>query len=489
VIIAGRDAPMWLTANVIHAALARQGVVVEVVELPTRLSGQDVHATLPALEALHKLLGIDESHLLKLTRGAFTLGQRFGSEFEGQSDFFHPYGSAGAAIGPQPFFQYWLKAQRFGLAVAFEDFSLTAAAAKAGRMIVPDPETSAFARTDYGYHLPAPAYAEYLKQLAVRRGVKTYRTAQLRVDLDGETGRIETLGLDGGREVGGDLFIDATGAEALLIGAGLGVERESWRARFPCDRVLSVGADRFASVPLFAQIRATQLGWIGFYPTQAGTGLFMAYNAELLSDEDAFRATAQATRTPLGAAVVSTSDPARRRRAWEKNCVAIGEAACAFDPIHDVDLQAAQLAVVQLLALFPVAGEYATEQAEYNRLVEAGYARICDFQEAYYALNQYGPRKFWAAARHAPVSAALTHKLETFLARGDVPLLENETFPVESWQSLLLGLGWMPETQSPQVDLTSPDVMKQGFRAVLSRIKHLAEKQPLHDAYLEMFCS
>jgi hypothetical protein len=47
----------------------------------------------------------------------------------------------------------------------------------------------------------------------------------------------------------------------------------------------------------------------------------------------------------------------------------------------------------------------------------------------------------------------------------------------------------MPETQSPQVDLTSPDVMKQGFRAVLSRIKHLAEKQPLHDAYLEMFCS
>ena len=61
VVIAGRDAPLWLSANVIHAALSRQGVVVDVVELPTLLRSQDVYATLPALEALHNLLGIDES--------------------------------------------------------------------------------------------------------------------------------------------------------------------------------------------------------------------------------------------------------------------------------------------------------------------------------------------------------------------------------------------------------------------------------------------
>ena len=57
-------------------------------------------------------------------------------------------------------------------------------------MIVPDRETRAFARTDYGYHLPALAYADYLKKLAVRRGVKARQALQLQVNLDGETGSI-----------------------------------------------------------------------------------------------------------------------------------------------------------------------------------------------------------------------------------------------------------------------------------------------------------
>src|SRR5262249_53441198 len=157
-------------------------------------------------EALHNLLGVDESSLLKLTGGAFTLGQRFCVDGGDPNGFFHPYGSVGAPIGHLPFVQYWLKARQFGLNVAFEEFSLTAAAAKSGRMLVPDRETSAFARTDYGYHLPALPYCQYLKTLAARRGVKLHQTASVRVDLHGETGRLRTLGLDGGREVGGDLF-------------------------------------------------------------------------------------------------------------------------------------------------------------------------------------------------------------------------------------------------------------------------------------------
>lgn len=487
VVIAGRDAALWLTANVIHAALSRQGVAVEVVELPTLLRTQDVYATLPAMEALHHLLGIDESQLLTQTRGAFTLGQRFG-DVDGQSNFFHPYGGIGAPIGGLPFFQCWLKARNFGLSVALEDFSLTAAAAMLGRMVVPDRETTAFARTDYGYHLPAAAYAGFLKALAVRRGVKASRTARLQVDLDPETGRIGTLGLDGGRMVSGDLFIDATGAEALLIGAGLGVARETWRARFPCDRVLSVGGAPFEPIPVFAQIRAVESGWIGFYPTQAGTGLLTAYNSARLSDEAALHKVAQTARLGEGEAFVSATDPGRRR-AWERNCIAIGEAACVFDPVHNVELQAVQLGVVHLLSLFPVSYDYAAEQAEYNRLIEESFDRVCDFQQAYYALNRYGSSPFWADARQAPMSAALRRKVETFAARGDIPMLDGESFSVESWQCLLLGCGCTPDSHNPQIDLLPAELMKQGFRSILSRVKLLVEKQASHESYLELFCS
>ncbi len=44
---------------------------------------------------------------------------------------------------------------RQGLEARFEEFSLTAAAARHGRMLLPDAAIEGFGFTDYGYHLPA----------------------------------------------------------------------------------------------------------------------------------------------------------------------------------------------------------------------------------------------------------------------------------------------------------------------------------------------
>lgn len=467
-VIVGRDAPVWLAANVLQAALP---LTVQVVELPTLLRPADVQATQPAIEALHTLLGIEEAHLLKATGGAFSLGQSFRDD---QGSFFHPYGSVGAPIGNQPFLPHWVKARQFGLAVAFEDFSLTAAAAKQGRMLAPSKETEGFARTEYGYHLPAPAYAGYLKGLALRRGVQARQTAAIHVHVEAESGAICGIGLEGGERVEGDLYLDATGPEALLIGAALGMGRESWRGYFPCDRFLTLSGERFSSVPIFAQIRAQPFGWLGFYPTQNGTGLLAAYDSAAWNAEEVSGIVARSAKMGQNEAIVSSSDPGRRREVWVKNCVALGEAASSFDPVHNVDLQAVQMALVHLLALFPVSAEFEAERREYNRLLASGYDRLCDFQAAHYA---------------TPRSAVLAHKMETFQARGIIPLLDEESFPLESWQSLLLGHGLMPESWSPSIDATPGEVMKEGFKAILARIKQLVEQQPSHDSYLEIFCS
>ena len=77
VVLVGRDAPVWLAACVLQQALAPAGVKITVVELPSRLHAADAYATLPALEPLHTRLKIDESKLIGVTRGAFTLGKRF----------------------------------------------------------------------------------------------------------------------------------------------------------------------------------------------------------------------------------------------------------------------------------------------------------------------------------------------------------------------------------------------------------------------------
>ena len=86
VVVVGRDTDLWLAVNSLIRALRPAGVRVKAVELPTRLDPTHVSASQPALQALHSKLGIEESALLRLTGGSFSLGQNFVGQRQG---FFH----------------------------------------------------------------------------------------------------------------------------------------------------------------------------------------------------------------------------------------------------------------------------------------------------------------------------------------------------------------------------------------------------------------
>jgi tryptophan halogenase len=466
-----------------QSALGPAGLRVSVVELPGAMGAADVYATLPALEPLHTRLRIDEGRLIAATRGAFTLGKQFLDATGGAATFFHAYGSTGARIDNTEFLPHWIRARHSGLPVAFEDFSLTAAAARHGRMLLPDAEIERHGFTDYGYHLPAIPYGAWLKQLALRRGVLLHAARDVSVLMQPGGCDIAGVVLDDGRQVMGDFFIDATGASALLLAQGLRVSRESWRESFPADRVLVAHAAPFPSPPVYADVRAGETGWVALHPSQACTHLVHAYSGET-PDAAALAHAARLAGLELNGAEIRVREPGRRVAAWERNCVAIGEAACVFDPIHGVDLQAVQLGLVHLLPLFPVDTDYAVERAEYNKNLRAAFERIRDFQSAHYVLNRYRGA-FWERARLTPVSAELLRKIGVFRARGDVVYYEDESFAIDDWQALLLGHGVLPETWDPAADRTSPELLKTELRRILGFVRRKVEEQRSHAAFLQ----
>jgi tryptophan 7-halogenase len=485
VVVLGSDVDLWLCVNAISRALGPAGVNVIAIELPTRLRSSDISATLPPLEAFHSKLGIKEPSLIRAAAGSFSFGQNFVAGFGlgGTPNFFHAWGAYGAAIDGSAFFPCWLKATRYGLRVSFQDFCLTAVAAKNGRMLLPDEATSAFGRTDYGYHMQTMGYAGYLKSTAANLGIKIYEAQKAVVERD-ETGSIAALIIDGSLRVDGQLFVDATGPDASLIGKSLDVPSESWRQHFSVDRILAARAPAFTKTPPFAEIRITRRGWTALHPSQAATGVLHAYSSDLHSDEAALESASAAATAKLADVSFHSVNTCVRSKAWEGNCVAVGGSACVLDPIHDVDIHALQLGIVHLLSLFPVTGQFAVERAEYNRIMRSYYERIRDFQCAFYALAPFDG-EFWQQARGQSVPQALSHKIATFRARGQIAPMEDETFLPDSWHAIFTGLGVAPESWPPAIDRIPPNRFKEEFHRTLEFIKGKVLEQPTHDGYLD----
>ena len=309
VVVVGRDADLWLTANALAHALASAGVQLVAVELPSRVKPSQVSASLPPLEALHAKLNINEFALLRAAQGSFSLGQNIVAGCRRIPSFFHAWGAYGAPIDGSPFYPCWLKAVRFGLNSPFQSFCPTAVAAQNGRMLLPDDATLAFGRTDYGYHLQTLAYVGVLKSNSAALGVTLHEAHRVEVLRGADS--IAAVIVNGSTRVEGEFFIDATGEERLL-GAGLGSSEESWKGQFPADRMLIARAPKFTSIPAFAEIRTSPSGWTALHPCQALTGVVHTFSSALTQDDAALRAAAAAAGAPLSEASFRSLNPGRR---------------------------------------------------------------------------------------------------------------------------------------------------------------------------------
>jgi len=476
VVVVGRDAALWLTAAALGKALAPTGITITAIELPSHLSTASTYLAQPAIEALHAKLGLDERALLRATQGSFSLGYNVIIGEGAASPFFLAHGSYGTPIAGGDFFGQWLRARHFGLGAALEDFSPTAMAARHGRVMLPDQETEGFGRTDYGYHLPGIAYAALLKELALRSGVALRQAPRVSVERE-VSGRVRAVVTTDGEAIHGDLYVDASGPEAAVIGKASNGEREDWRRHFPLDRCRSARAPGFASVPTYAEIRSHSDGWTALYATRGMTHVVHAYRAADQDEASSLAAAAARAGLRFEEDYVIAVAPGRRVAGWTGNCVAIGGAACAFDPLFDLELHAVQLGIVHLLSLFPADRDGAAEQAEYNRVTASLFDRVRDFQAAYYTLTMMTSPPQSLAARMA-----------LFSARGAIAPMEDDSFTTDHWRALLLGLGIQPEDWPPAIDTIPPERLRQGLRDILGFVNRKVLNQPTHDCCLGDRC-
>ncbi len=484
-VIVGGGSAGWMAAAAISNTV-RGGceiVLVESEEIGTVGVGE---ATIPYIRRFNADLGIDEATFIRETQGSFKLGIEFVNWTTDNHRYFHPFGTFGAEFDKVPLWQHWRKVHGEGQADALEEYSMCWGAAKAGRFEHPMTDRRNIRSTfDYAYHFDATLYARFLRRYAEARGVKRVEGRVGHVELDGETGFIESLTLEDGQTIAGDFFIDCTGFRGILIEQMLKTGYEDWSHWLPCDRAVAVpcetGGDGFTP---YTRSTARPAGWQWRIPLQHRTGNGHVYSSRFME---------QGTATDI---LMSNLDgPAlaeprhlqfttgRRKRFWNRNCVAIGLSAGFMEPLESTSLHLIHIGIARFLALWPNRDASPLSAAEYNRLTGEEYEWIRDFLILHYHANSRTEGELWRYVREMEIPDNLAWKLEQFRHNGRLVSPGQELFTNPSWLAVLIGQDVMPERYDTLLDLRDVDGAKY-LAGIRNAIGEAAQVMPTHAEFV-----
>jgi tryptophan 7-halogenase len=488
--VVGGGTAGWMAAAVLARFVKAQDTMIQLIESEEIGIVGVGEATVPVIQALNGLLGIDERDFMKKTQATFKLGIEFRDWSRMGNTHFHFFGDFGAPIEGIAPHHHWLKLRQLGEATPIGDYSFPYVAGKLGRFAPPasDPGSGA-ASYKYAYHFDAGLYARYLRANAEARGVRRTEGKVVDVQLWSD-GFIQALTLESGERIEADFFIDASGFGGLLIEQALKTGYEDWSHWLPCDRAVAVPCERTGELIPYTLSTARAAGWQWRIPLQHRTGNGYVYSSRFVSDEEAARTLlGHLDGHPLAPPRLLKFTTGHRRKFWNRNCLAVGLAAGFMEPLESTSIQLIQTALARLIEMFPDSNFDPTLSDEYNRVTSHEFERIRDFLILHYCATQRADSPLWSYCRGMSIPDTLRHKIEVFRSCGRVPLQSEESYQEPSWVSIFLGQHVYPKRYDPLCDNIDTEHLKRGLLHRRNSIRKLAEGLPAHRDFIAHHCA
>jgi tryptophan halogenase len=489
IVIVGGGSAGWMAAAALSKAVSPACTITLVESDEIGIVGVG-EATIPPIKLFNQLVGIDEAEFLKATQGSFKLGIQFVDWARRGQRYFHPFGPHGLPFDMAPLHQHWLRGRGRPGARAIDDYSMAWAAASRNRFDRPTSDPRQVQSTfDYAYHFDASLYAGFLRRVSEARGVQRQQGKVVQVGQRAADGFVESVTLDDGRVIAGDLFIDCSGFRALLIEGTLQTGYEDWTHWLPCDRAMAVPCTSAGELTPYTRSTAREAGWIWRIPLQHRTGNGYVYSSRFLSDDQA----ASTLLAQLDGKALADPRPlrfttGRRKLFWNRNVVALGLASGFMEPLESTSLHLVQSGISRLLALFPDRDFDPLTVAEYNRIGIQEFERIRDFLILHYKLTTRDDAPLWRTCAAMPIPDTLQYKIDHFRRHGRLVSEGNDLFGPASWLAVHVGQLNLPARHDPLVDLRGID-----GDAILARIHEAMQRaaagMPTHADYIRRCCS
>ncbi len=439
-------------------------------------------ATLPHLRFFNQRLGIDEPEFMQATNATYKLGIEFANWGQQGDAYIHPFGDFGQPVNGVPFHHYWLKSKQHGNDHSIGDYSLPVVAAAQERFDFPSQDPNSLLATySFAYHLDAGLYAKYLRGYSEERGVTRQEGLVESVQQDSESGFITSVTLKNGVQVDGDLFIDCSGFRGLLIEQALETGYEHWKHWLPCDRAVAIPCEKEEQPLPYTRATADRAGWRWRIPLQHRTGNGHVYCSDFMSDDEALDSLQKGLDgKPFAEPNFLRFNTGRRKKMWNKNCVAIGLSAGFLEPLESTGIHLIQLGIMKLIEFFPNKQVDSAFSSEFNRVMQMEIERVKDFLILHYHATERDDTEFWNYVRTMSVPEELRRKMDLFKQTGHVVKYQEGLFLEPSWVAVYLGQRFLPQRYDTRVDGFSVADMQAQLDKLRVEVLNSVQAMPLH---------
>ncbi len=489
VVIVGGGTAGWMSGAALATVVGQRCDVTLIESAEIGIVGVG-EATLPQIKDFNDYLGIDEAEFMRATQATFKLGIEFVDWGKPGNRYIHPFGAFGQPMAGVDFLHHWTRARRSGDVAPLEAYSYAIMAARAGRFDFPsDDQRSLKSTYAYAYHFDASLYAPFLRAFAERKGLKRIEGKIVDVRRDAQSGNITEVVLESGQTVAGDLFIDCSGFRGLLIENTLKSGWEDWAPWLPCDRAWAVPCDRTPAALPYTRATALEAGWQWRIPLQHRTGNGYVFSSAFIDEDAAARRLMGNLDGPAQAEPrLLRFSTGRRKRSWVNNCIAVGLASGFLEPLESTSLYLAQIAITNLLQLFPDRQVDPRLRHAFNALVDVEYDRVRDFLILHYHANTRDGA-LWAYTRNMAVPDTLNARLEQFRHRGYIQKYKDGLFSPASWLAVYAGQDILPDGYDRMADAVPPADLKAWLDDLEARIRSNVDEMPDHDAFIRGYCA
>ncbi len=490
VVIVGGGTAGWIAAAVLARTMGHS-LNIELVESDDIGTVGVGEATIPQIRLLLRVLGLDENDFLRHTNGTIKLGIQFNDWGRVGDSYMHAFGEVGRSLGMLPFYPYWLKYRAGGGSSDLWDYSLNYQAAIANRYAhlqrVGDTGMEGLV---HAYHFDASLVARYLRNFTEKHNVKRTEGKIVDITLRESDGFIEALTLADGKQISADLFIDCSGFRGLLIEGALHTGYEDWTHWLPCDRAIAVPSESVEPLRPYTQSFAHSSGWQWRIPLQNRIGNGHVFCSQYISDDEAQSILMNnLDGEPLAAPRLLKFTPGRRKKFWNKNCVALGLASGFMEPLESTSIHLVQSGIDRLIKMFPDKGFSEVNTDEYNRQSTFEFERIRDFIILHYHANERTDSQFWIDRREMSVPAELSRKMDLFRDSGHIHRDTEELFTEVAWLQVMIGQHIIPNRYHPMTG----QITAQQLDQFLGTFRQIAGKAvndlPTHRDFINRNCA